>query len=427
MNQTPASHSRPASPYDVVVVGARPAGAATAMLLARRGLRTLVLDAGRIGTDTVSTHALMRAGVLQLRRWGLLDGIVAAGTPPVRRTTFIYGTERASVTIRPSAGVDALYAPRRTVLDPLLVGAARAAGAEVVDRMKVTALLRTGRRVSGVRAVPAGGDMTGGPAGGDMAGGPGGTVDITARLVIGADGIGSTVARLAGAAVTRQAVNASAFTYGYWDGLEVDGYHWVFRPDGCAGLIPTNDGRTVVFAGGTPTRVGRGGPRLIADVLAAGAPDLGDELHRGRAPTATRTWPGRPGFLRRAHGPGWALVGDAGYFKDPISAHGLTDALRDAELLARAVAAGWDTPGTGLDAALAGYEAERDRLSLPLFDVVDRIASQRWTDDEIAHLLLALSSAMTDEVETLAALDPLDLPTPTTRTNPPETNLEMAS
>jgi len=84
------------------------------MLLARRGLRVLVLDAGRIGTDTVSTHALMRAGVLQLSRWGLLHSIVAAGTPAVRRTTFIYGTERASVTIRPSAGVDALYAPRRS-------------------------------------------------------------------------------------------------------------------------------------------------------------------------------------------------------------------------------------------------------------------------------------------------------------------------
>ena len=393
MNPSPPSSARTAPlprhrRYDVVVVGARPAGAATAMLLAHRGLRVLVLDAGRIGADTVSTHALMRAGVLQLSRWGLLDAVVAAGTPAVRRTTFIYGTERASVTIRPSAGVDALYAPRRTVLDPLLVSAARAAGAEVIDRLKVTALVRSGRRVAGVRAA-----------------GPDGPVDVAARLVIGADGIGSSVARLTGAPVVRQAANASAFSYGYWDGLEVDGYHWVFRPDGCAGLIPTNDGRTVVFAGGTPARIGRGGSHLIADVVAAGAPDLADQLGRGRAPTATRTWPGRPGFLRRAHGPGWALVGDAGYFKDPISAHGLTDALRDAELLARAVAAGWGSPDAVLDAALAGYEAERDRLSLPLFDVVDRIASQRWTDDEIAQLLLTLSSAMADEVETLAGLE----------------------
>ncbi len=262
--------------------------------------------------------------------------------------------------------------------------------------MRVTDLLRTGSgagRVTGVRAVSAGGEP----------------LDISARVVIGADGIASTVARLAGAAVTRQGANASAFTYGYWDGVEVDGYHWVFRPDGCAGLIPTNGGRTVVFAGGTPARVGRGGTRLIADVVAAGATDLAGLLDQGRAPATTRTFGGHPGFLRQAHGPGWALVGDAGYFKDPISAHGLTDALRDAELLARAVIGGWAPAGptTSLDEALAGYEAERDRLSLPLFDVVDRIAGQRWDDREIADLLLRLSSAMADEVETLAGLEPL--------------------
>ena len=121
-------------------------------------------------------------------------------------------------------------------------------------------------------------------------------------------------------------------------------------------------------------------------------------------PPGTRTWGGHPGYLRQAHGPGWALVGDAGYFKDPISAHGLTDALRDAELLARAVVDGFGAEPS-LDAALADYEATRDRLSIPLFDIVDRIASHRWDDAEIADLLLQLSSSMADEVETLAALD----------------------
>ena len=108
--------------------------------------------------------------------------------------------------------------------------------------------------------------------------------------------------------------------------------------------------------------------------------------------------------MRRCQGPGWALVGDAGYYKDPLSAHGLTDALRDAELLARAVSDGLGD-GASLDDALEHYQTTRDRLSIPLFDVVDRIASQQWDDTEIAHLLLQLSSAMTDEIETLAALD----------------------
>ncbi|HEU4349739.1 MAG TPA: FAD-dependent monooxygenase, partial [Actinoplanes sp.] len=120
--------------YDVVVVGARCAGAATAMLLAREGLRVLLLDRARRGSDTLSTHALMRGGALLLHRWGILDQVVAAGTPPVRHTRFHYGHPREggetiTVTLKPVAGIEALYAPRRTLLDGLLVSAADAAGA----------------------------------------------------------------------------------------------------------------------------------------------------------------------------------------------------------------------------------------------------------------------------------------------------------
>ena len=126
--------------YDVVIVGARAAGAATAVLLARQGMRVLVVDRDRYGTDTLSTHALMRGGVLLLSRWGLLDQIVDAGTPAIRRTTFYYGAETVSVAIKPSPGVDALYAPRRTLLDRVLVDAAVAAGAEVRFGVTVTGL-----------------------------------------------------------------------------------------------------------------------------------------------------------------------------------------------------------------------------------------------------------------------------------------------
>src|ERR687897_1284149 len=132
----------PAPAYDVVVVGARAAGAATAYLLARSGLHVLLVDRGRYGTDTLSTHALMRGGVLQLSRWGLLDEIIAAGTPPVRRTTFRYADAVVPITVKSSFGVDALYAPRRTVLDPVLVDAALAAGADVRFGVTVTGLQR---------------------------------------------------------------------------------------------------------------------------------------------------------------------------------------------------------------------------------------------------------------------------------------------
>ncbi|MGD9998231.1 MAG: NAD(P)/FAD-dependent oxidoreductase [Ilumatobacteraceae bacterium] len=374
--------------YDVIVVGARVAGAATAMLLARAGLRVVVLDHAAPGSDALSTHALMRAGVLQLSRWGLLKDIVAAGTPPVRRTTFQYGGERIVISIKPTVGVDALYAPRRTLLDPLIVRAAEEAGAAVHHRTSVIGLIRRDGRVIGVRATTVDGSM----------------IELRAPLVVGADGIRSSVASLTGAAVVRSGTSTSATTYGYFHGLETDGYEWNFEPDACSGVIPTNDGAACVFVGATPARIGRGGVGLIHEIIAESAPELSERLARATPPAGARTWAGQPGFVRRAWGPGWALVGDAGYFKDPLSAHGLTDALRDAELVARAVTSGFGRQAV-LDTALAEYESLRDRLSLPLFDVVERIAAQQWSTAEIGSLLMELSSAMTDEVEFLSGLD----------------------
>jgi 2-polyprenyl-6-methoxyphenol hydroxylase-like FAD-dependent oxidoreductase len=391
-NNPSSIHSTAADTYDVVVVGARAAGAATAMLLARQGRRVLVLDRSRHGADTLSTHALMRAGVLQLHRWGVLDDVVAAGTPPIRRTTFTYAGERIVISIKPSAGVDALYAPRRTVLDPILVDAAIDAGADVRFGMSVTDVVRDGSgRVTGVEARDERGRA----------------VRFAARLVVGADGVRSTVAARVGAPIDRTGTGATAVSYGYWSGVAIDGYEWIFRPNACAGVIPTNHGQVCVFAAATADLVGSGGVALIEAVLAAAAPDVAAEVAAGVTPTGTRTFAGRPGFLRRSWGPGWALVGDAGYWKDPISAHGLTDALRDAELLARAVAEadtnGGDDPA--LLGALAGYQAARDGLSTQLFDTVDEIARYRWTDDEIPALLLQLNAAMADEVDALLALD----------------------
>ena len=136
------TEARLRSGYDAIVVGARVAGAATAMLLARAGLRVLAVDRGRLGDDTLSTHALMRGAVLQLHRWGLLRALQAAGTPPIRSATFHYAEEEIQVPIKPRDGIDALYAPRRTLLDPLVVRAAAAAGARVVHGVAALDLVR---------------------------------------------------------------------------------------------------------------------------------------------------------------------------------------------------------------------------------------------------------------------------------------------
>jgi flavin-dependent dehydrogenase len=399
MSTTMSTYTQPSIPlpptlrsgtsYDVIVVGARAAGAATAMLLARGGLRTLLVDHSELGFDTLSTHALMRGGVLQLSRWGLLDEIIAAGTPAVRRTRFTYGDQQVVIGLKPAHGVDALYAPRRTLLDPTLVRAAAEAGAEVHHRTSVTGLIERNGRVTGVRATTS----------------TGRTVEISAPLVIGADGIRSTVAREVGAPKTRVGEHAGAVTYAYWPDLETEGFEWMFNPNAASGIIPTNDGQACVFAHAPAERIGRGGVELIEQIVTRSFPEAGERLRTATQPKGTRTWRGHHGYIRQASGPGWALVGDAGDFKDPISAHGLTDALRDAELLARAVLDGFGQDAT-MDDALANYQAIRDRLSIPLFDIVDRIASHQWDQAEIADLLFQLSSTMADEIETIVALEP---------------------
>jgi flavin-dependent dehydrogenase len=379
--------------YDVVVVGARVAGAATAMLLARGGLRVALLDRGRYGTDTLSTHGLMRAGVLQLSRWGLLQRIVGAGTPPVPLTTFHYGDqERVQISIRPSQGVDALYAPRRYLLDRVLVDAALDAGVDVLHGARVTELLRDrSGRVSGVRVGT-------GPV----------RRDIPSRFVVGADGIASVVARDVGAATLREGKWASAVQYAYYSGAGSAGYEWAYGDGAAAGMIPTNDGQHCVFVSTTPERMralrSHHTARGTFDTLfRLAAPTLVGRLADATRESRQHGWAGICGYVRRSAGPGWALVGDAAYFKDPITAHGITDALRDAELLASAVLEAMS--GARPEAvALAAYEVTRDRLSEQLFQVSDEVAAYDWEIDEVPGLMRRVSAAMTDEVEYLESL-----------------------
>ena len=372
----------PSSRYDVVVVGARCAGAATAMLLARAGHRVLVVDRGRYGTDTHSTHALMRGAVVQLHRWNVLPAVIAAGTTPVRQATFVYGDESVTVPIAARDGIDALYAPRRYVLDRLLVDAASAAGADIVYGVRLRDLQRSeSGRVTGVVLE----DQSGG------------VHHVSSRVVVGADGLRSTVARLADAQAYRVGQHATGTMYGHWTGLDVTGYGWYFTPGLSAGAIPTNAGQVCVFVsvpGPAFTELFAHQPAsAFRELLSRMAPDLAEQIGRADE-TRLRGFAGHPGFFRRAHGPGWALVGDAGYFKDPLTSHGITDALRDAELLAGAIDA-------GSDHALADYQTQRDAASVELFDATDAIASFDWNLTDLRALHERLSKAMSREVKLL--------------------------
>jgi flavin-dependent dehydrogenase len=378
--------------YDVVVVGARVAGASTALLLARAGARVALVDRAQPGSDSVSTHALMRAGVLQLSRWGLLGQVVAVGTPPIRSTSFHYADGRSvRVSVRPSPGVEALYAPRRHLLDWLLVDAAAAAGVDVHTRTAVTGLRydETGR-VRGVRAA--------------RQSGPG--VELAASVTVGADGVRSTVARYVGASMVWPGRSRSAVLYRYVGGLPQDGYEWAYGPGAAAGLIPTNDGLTCVFVSTTPERMRivrrRGVEQAFSSLLARAAPAARDRVAAAEAAGPIHGWGGMPGYLRQSWGPGWALVGDAGYFKDPITTHGMTDALRDAELLAAAIVD--STVGASEAVAFERYQATRDRLSSQLFLATEDVARYDWDLVGVEARLRRVSAAMSDEVDYLQKL-----------------------
>jgi len=374
------------SEYDAIVVGARVAGAATAMLLARAGRRVLLVDRSTYGADTLSTHTVQRGGVMQLDRWGLLDAIRDAGTPAISRTRVHYGAETVDLAHRDQYGVDALYAPRRTVLDPILVDAAIAAGAEVAFGVHVEHLRRDqDGRVVGVVARTAHHDEA----------------FANAAIVIGADGARSRVARAVDAPVEHHAVHASAFVYGYFDGLPADAFDGYFRPGIAAAVTPTNLGLANVSIGLPPSRFAAsvrtdGVEPTFRRVLREVAPALAERLEHAAPVARFRTFPGQPGFLRRAHGPGWALVGDAGSFKDPSTAHGITDALRDAELLVRALLGSGD---------LGAYQATRDLLSRPFLEMTAAIASYEWDLAGLAVLHRQVKALTDEENALIAAFD----------------------
>jgi 2-polyprenyl-6-methoxyphenol hydroxylase-like FAD-dependent oxidoreductase len=373
------------SSYDAVVIGARCAGAATALLLARSGAKVLVVDRQPYGADTMSTHALMRSAVMQLTRWGLVPNIAAAGTPAIRSTTFHYGDEAVRVEIKPDHGVDFLLAPRRTVLDPLLVDAAREAGAAVRHGVALSEL----QFASNGRVI-----------GASLRDGSGACGTVRSDIVIGADGRQSTVAQLVNSRTLVEGFNASGVVFGYFANVDRDGLHWHYARNAAAGVIPTNAGHCVFAAVPASQFVAtfRGDvTRGFLEVLASSFPGLRADICRAKLTGRLRSFAGATSYLRQCHGAGWALVGDAGYFKDPLTAHGITDALRDAQLLSRGIA---DGSTRGLEA----YQRERDELSVPLMRATDAIASFMWDLDEIKQLHADLSAAMKAEANHIANL-----------------------
>jgi len=356
--------------YDAIIVGARCAGSPTAMLLARHGHHVLLVDRAAFPSDTVSTHVVQAPAVAALHRWGLLDEVIASGAPAIETYSFDLGPVTITGTPRPADGFSSAYAPRRTVLDKILVDAAVRSGAELRERFSVDEFLLDDGAVVGIR-------------GHDPAGSP---IVERARVVIGADGRHSQLARTVGARQYADRPKSQWAYYTYFRDLPVDGFEIYIRPYRGWGACATNNGLTMLVMGW---------PHAEADAFKADpwnnmlatlqlAPEFAE---RARAATRVErlTGAGLTGYLRQPYGPGWILVGDAGFNKDPITAQGIIDAFRDAESVSDALHDTWSGRQT-FEAAMAAHHTRRDAQVMPIYEFTSDMAMLEPPPPEMQRL-----------------------------------------
>jgi flavin-dependent dehydrogenase len=305
----------------------------------------------------------------------MLPRLLASGGPRIRQWTFDLGPFALVGNPLPIDGIDYDLCPRRTILDKILVDRAAEAGVEVREGLSVSDILTDGGRVCGIKGQTAGG----------------GVVREHARIVIGADGRRSRVARLVNAPSYNSRPALSFGYYSYWSGVEMDGV--ALYPREGRGVVAevTNDGLVYVAVAW---------PRdMFDDVrqdidgcftrsLEMCAPELAERVRRG---TRVASFKGAdfPFYFRRPYGPGWALVGDAGYHRDAITGQGITDAFRDADLLAAAIDRGFSGRQT-LDDALAGYERQRNAAVGPMYEFTYKLAQLEAPSDLDQQLFGAL-------------------------------------
>ena len=360
--------------YDAIVVGARCAGSPTAMLLARRGYRVLVVDRATFPSDTVSTHLIHAKGMAALERWGLLDDVAATGCPPIETYSFDFGPFTLAGHPRSVDGVARAYAPRRIVLDKILVDAAAAAGAEVREGFTVDDGVMENGAVVGIRGHGQGGA----------------SVTERARIVIGADGRNSHVVKAVHPDQYHEKPMLQWGCYTYWSGLPVDGMEVVIRPERAWAAIPTNDDLTLLVLGWPYAEAAAFKADVEGNYLKT--LELVPEVaERVRAATRVERFAGGSvaNFFRTPFGPGWALVGDAGYNKDPITAQGMSDAFQDAERCVAAldqVFAG----GRPFAEAMSEYQRVRDADALPIYEFTTQMATLEPPPPELQQLLGAV-------------------------------------
>jgi flavin-dependent dehydrogenase len=382
--------------YDTIVVGARCGGSPTAMLLARSDYRVLLVDKATFPSDTMSTHLAHPPAVAALARWGIRERLEASGCPPIKRYSFDFGPLTISGSPRPADGAATAYCPRRIVLDALLVEAAVAAGAELREAFTVEEILIDDGRATGIRGHAKGGS----------------TVTERAQVVVGADGRHSLVAKAVQPERYNEVRSLAPLYYAYWSGLPVDGAATYIRGEDGRGwaALPTHDDLTCVIQGWPQSQFAANRKDVEGTYMRSFelAPEFAERIKHAKRQTRFVGTGDVPGFFLKPYGPGWALVGDAGYHKHPITAFGITDAFRDAEAVASALDDAL-AERRAYNGAMADYQRARDENALPIYELTCELAKLEPPPPEMQQLIAAMQGnqeAMDDFVSVMAGTLP---------------------
>jgi flavin-dependent dehydrogenase len=363
--------------YDAIVIGARCAGSPTALLLARKGHRVLLLDKATFPSDTMSTHLVHPPGVAALKRWGLLERLEATGCPQVERYSFDFGPVSVAGSPQATEGIDHAYGPRRTILDKLLVDAAVEAGAELREEFTVEEIVAEDGEVTGIRGHAKGGD----------------TVTESASVVIGADGKHSLLAKAVSPETYNERPSQLAMYYAYWSDLPVSGFETTIRAENRRGwaALPTHDGLTCMPFGWPVEEFKANRGDIEGNFFAALdlAPEFAERVRGAKRETKFIGSAELPGYFRKPFGPGWVLVGDSGYHKNPITAMGINDAFRDAELVAEALDDAFSEQRS-FDEGMAAYQQTRDEAAMPVYEFTAEFASLEPPPPEMQQLIGAM-------------------------------------
>jgi len=360
--------------YDAIVVGARCAGSPTAILLAGKGYKVLVVDKATFPSDTISTHLVHPPGMAALRRWGIKDDLVATGCPPI--DTYMFDLGPVALTGHPGTPDEPVsYGPRRTVLDKLLVDAASRAGAEVREAFTVEELVFDDGRVTGIRGHGKGGK----------------TVTEHARVVIGADGRHSLVARDVRPEQYNEKPPLMSGYYSYWSGVPMKGMFEAYdRGNRSFAAWATNDDLTLIVGGWPIAEFEENKKDIEGNFLRMLdlAPAFADRVRSGKR--EDRFYGAFvPNYFRKPFGAGWALVGDAGYNKDYITAQGISDAFRDAELCANAAHESF-SDARSFDEAMGQYQSTRDQQVMAMYEFTCDFAKMEPPPPERQQLMGAV-------------------------------------